>query len=250
MRFIYMKNKYDIIIEDINTYLVEHTKKYSTLINKYINLQFYYKGKLLLNDNKIKIKDISDSPIVIFVFALKYQKNNDISKNIVCKQCNNLCLFSFNDEKKITLENCKQYHKNGNIKLKEFIKNQKKEQKIICEYCGNDKYYYNDEFYFTLDEKNICPICAKIYHKNKNEILIDYRNKYYNCNKHYIEYISYCSICNMNLCEKCEEKHNKTHGNKIINYKKIKRNKKINETKIELEENISKINLYKIKLKA
>ena len=243
-----MKNKYDIEIEDINSYLIEHTKKYSALINQYNNVRFYYKGKILQNDNRLKIRDLSNSTIIISVFALKTEKKNDISKNIMCKQCNNLSLFSFNDDKKITLENCKQYHKNTNIKLKDFIENQKKEQNSVCFFCGNDKNYYNDAFYFTLDEKKICPICAKIY--NKNGIMIEYRNRYYNCNKHYIEYISYCSICNKNLCEKCEENHNKTHETKIINYKKIKRNKKIKETKNEIEENLTKINLCKMKLRA
>ena len=94
----------------------------------------------------------------------------------------------------------------------------------------------------------MCPICAKIY--NKSEIMIEYKNIYYNCNKHYIEYISYCSICNVNLCAKCEENHNKTHENKIINYKKIKKVKKIKELKNEIEENLVKINLYKTKLNA
>ena len=124
LRFIYMKNKYDIEIGDINSYLIEHTKKYSALINQYNNVRFYYKGKILQNDNRLKIRDLSNSTIIISVFALKTEKKNDISKNIMCKQCNNLSLFSFNDNKKITLENCKQYHKNTNIKLKDFIENQ------------------------------------------------------------------------------------------------------------------------------
>ena len=76
---------------------------------------------------------------------------------------------------------------------------------------------------------------------------IEYKYKYYNCNKHYKEYILYCSKCNINLCANCEKEH---ENHKKISLKKIKLSKKrINEINNEIEQNISKINLYKKKLK-
>ena len=212
------------------------------------DLKFICNGKILLFDNKQKIKDISNlCKIKILVINLNNKKDNkiEISNKIICFKCNNLALFILNEDKKISLEGCKYNHKTKDLKIKDFLENQKKESKVKCEFCGNYKSYYNDEFYISSDEKNICPICAKT--KKSKEIMIEYKNKFYNCYKHYHEYISYCSKCNINLCINCEKDH---ENHKIISFKKIKHNeRKINEIKKEVSESLTKIDLYKHKLK-
>ena len=145
---------------------------------------------------------------------------HEISNKIICNKCENLALFTFNEDKKISFEDYKGNHKTENIKLKYFIENQKKESKIKCVLCGNYNSYYNDEFYINSDEKNICPLCAT---KKNKKIMIEYKNKFYNCYKHYHEYISYCSKCNINLCIMCEKAH---VNHKIILLKKIKKKMK------------------------
>ena len=165
---------------------------------------------------------------------------------IICEACGNSTLFKINNEnKKITLENCKNNHTFKDIKLKDFLENQRLyETNLKCQNCGNFKNYYNEDFLFTSEDKNICTICSKLYN---NEItMIEYNKKYYNCNKHYLEYISYCSFCHVNLCEKCEIMHNNNKNHQIISFKSLKKTEnKIDEIKNEIEEKISKIKLYK-----
>ena len=160
MRFIYMNNKYDINEIDLNSSFQNYIYKYSGMINqKAKDLKFICNGKILLFDNNQKIKDICSLPIIkILVINLnKKEIKNEISNKILCNICNNLALFTFNEDKKISLEDCKNNHKTQNITLKLFLENQKKESKIKCEFCGNYKSYYNDEFYINSDERNICP---------------------------------------------------------------------------------------------
>ena len=135
------------------------------MINQKIkDLKFISKGKILLINDKQKIKNISNEPlIIIFVFLLNNIKiRNEISKTIICNQCNNLALFTFNEEKKISLENCKNKHKTNDMKIKDFIENQKKESNIKCDLCGNYRNYYNEEFYFSLDEKIFVQYVQKV----------------------------------------------------------------------------------------
>ena len=128
--FIYMHNKYEINEININTSLQEYIYKYSGMINqKTKDLKFIYNGKILLFDENKKIKDISNIPkIKILVINLNNKKNNqnEISNKIICNKCDNLALFTFNEDKKISLEDYKNNHKTQNIKLKNFIENQKK----------------------------------------------------------------------------------------------------------------------------
>ena len=135
IRFIYMNNKYDINDISLNTSLQDLIYKYSGIINQKTNdLKFICNGKILLYDRNQKIKAISNLPIIkILVVNLDNNKKhikNEISNKILCEQCNDLTLFTFNEDKKISLENCKNNHTNKDMKIKDFLENQKKESKI------------------------------------------------------------------------------------------------------------------------
>ena len=131
MRFFYMNNKYDINEINLNISLQDYIGKYSRMINQKTKvLKFISNGKILLFDNNQKIKDICSLPIIkILVINLnKKDIKNEISNNILCNICNNLALFTFNEDKKISLEDCKNNHITQNITLKLFLENQKKNQ--------------------------------------------------------------------------------------------------------------------------
>jgi len=218
IEFIYMKNKFIIANEDINSIF----QKYSSLINKDLNeLLFVYKGKCLnIGNNIFKSKNI-----IIFVFNKNQKKiNNKKLKDIKCPKCKLLNSFIIND---YINEYCKNNHK-YTLSLNSFINSQKiDESKINCYRCGNNKLYYNDLIYINTKEKYICPLCLN---SNENDI-IDYKFKFYICIDHNKKYESYCIDCKRNLCSKCEVIH-KNH--KIILFKKIKPSqKRIEEIKNE-----------------
>jgi len=228
--FIYMKNKYIIENDDINSLF----QKYSSLINKDLNeLLFFYKGKYLnIGKNISNFKNM-----IIFVFN-KNQKsnNNEKIKDIICPQCKLLNSFIIND---YINEYCINNHKYI-LSLNSFIDSQKIDESMInCNKCGNNKLYYNDLIYINKEGKYICPLCLNSDEKD----IVDYKFKYYICNKHNIKYESYCNNCKINLCPKCEINH-KNHK-VIIIFKKIKpNNKRIEEIKNEK----LKLNKYKEEL--
>ena len=73
VNFIYMNNKFEIK-ENKNTLLIEILKSYVKNINNDINdFYFLYKGKKLIIDNKLKIKDLGrkNNKVIISVFNIK-----------------------------------------------------------------------------------------------------------------------------------------------------------------------------------
>ena len=217
VKFIYMKNNYEIKLKENNLTINNLLNKFSSMINIEIKqLYFSYKGKYLSLNNNKRINEFNDN-MIIFVFNINIKKKvNKELKHIICPECKNLTIINNNNDL-FSLDNCNNKHKFKDYTINSFIEKQYiDESKIICDKCKNNKYYYN-KFYKCINGKNICPICAEIY-KSKDNI-IDYDYRFYICNKHNNKYISYCKNCNMNLCNKCENDH-KNH--KIQQYKEMK----------------------------
>ena len=169
------------------------------------------------------------------------KKNNECY--IRCPACHNLSNLNIikNDINKynISLNNCINNHEYNNLSINEFI-NYQNNIKIECYFCKNNKNLYNNNFYICSCGKYICKLCLKK-HNIKDHNIIKYNRRYDTCNKHEKEYISYCKNCKLNLCEKCEGEHYK---HKIIIYRKIINNIKIEEMKKDLNENINRIKEY------
>ena len=237
IKFIYMKNIYEIQCKQKDLSIQYLLNSYSSIINIDINeLFFLYKGNnLMLNKNK-KINDFKDNNIIIFVNRLKIIKNNNNKelKDIKCPECNNLAIINSNNNK-ISLNCLEKNHKFIDLSINYFNEIEHIDESLInCQKCENNKCYYNN-FYICSNNKYICPICLN--NNNDEYKILDYKYRFNYCINHGLNYISYCFNCNVNLCTKCEEKH-KIH--KIRFYKEIKPSeKRITEIKNE-EENINK----------
>ena len=239
IKFIYMKNIYEIECKEKDLSILNLLSKYSSIINIHFNqLFFLYKGKKL--NNMKKVNEIKDNNIIILVYNLKMKKiNNKELKEIICPECNNLAIINSNNNK-ISLDCLKNNHKLLDISLNCFNDSQYIDESLInCQKCENNKCYYN-KFYICSNNKYICPLCLK---ENNEYKILDYEYRFNYCINHSLNYISYCNTCNINLCNKCEEEHK---GHKIKSYKEIKPNeKRINEIK----DDEIKINKYKEELK-
>ena len=241
LKFIYMKNIYEIpfLNNNINMDLIE---KYCNKINQNVDdLYYLYRGKFL-SLNNFKLFNKSKKDIIISIFSIKKNKNNNL-KTILCPECNNLVNFNIS-ENKIILDNCKNNHKNIIYDFNEFIESQiSNYSKIICDICKNNISYYK-KFYFCKCGKYICPLCCEKHHPN---ILKEEINELYNkCDIHQMKFTSYCNDCHINLCPKCEEGHQNNKNHKLIYLKKIN----LDENKIkDISENIlaiiEKYNNYK-----
>ena len=224
VKFIYLKNKFEMINIDKYSFLSDLLIKYCSIINQDKNeLYFIYKGKILSLEEKIKIKDLKNKDILISVFKIKYEKNSNkiIINNIICPECKeefNSALLNFEDDK-IILNKCKNNHKTTFNSLKDFIESQK--LKMKCKKCQNSINYYNNELYYNSKEEYIYSLC-----KNSGDNAIKVSEKYFKCNKHNEGFISYCNDCNINLCYNCEKNHLK-HKRIYIKQIKLKEHKKM-----------------------
>ena len=165
VKFIYLKNKFEMINIDKYSFLSDLLIKYCSIINQDKNeLYFIYKAKILSLEEKIKIKDLKNKDILISVFKIKYEKNSNkiIINNIICPECKeefNSALLNFEDDK-IILNKCKNNHKTTFNSLKDFIESQK--LKMKCKKCQNSINYYNNELYYNSKEEYICSLCKNI----------------------------------------------------------------------------------------
>ena len=94
IKFIYMKNIYEIKYNKNDLSINNLLFKYSSIINIHINqLYFSYKGK-----NIHKIKKINELNIItIFVYNIKIKKcenKNKEIKDIICPECKNLAIIN------------------------------------------------------------------------------------------------------------------------------------------------------------
>ena len=100
--FFYMKNKYEIKIKNENEFISNILRKYLLFIEQdSSHIIFSYKGKVLSLNNKAKLKYFKNDHIIILVYNLKKIKiqNNEISKKILCPECNSLSMISINEDK-------------------------------------------------------------------------------------------------------------------------------------------------------
>ena len=240
--FIYGQNNYEMKFNNknnisINSILYEYVRVLSENINE---LLFLYKGKNLVLFGKNLINLNFSQNLIIMVFKRKKNISNNDVNDIICPECENLGFLNIRDDKNFTID-CTNNHKYTYSSMNEFMNSQNIDKsKYICEICQNNKKLYNDNnYYFCSCGKYICQLCIKKH--SEDHLLIEYRKRYTNCNKHYMEFLSYCSLCNCNLCEKCEEEHS-NHKNKIIIYKKEKPEKnKLIEMKSKINEIIDKL---------
>ena len=139
IEFIYMKNKYIMENDDINSIF----QKYSSLINKGLKeLLLFYKGKYLNIEKKLDILNLKN--IILFVFNKNKNNldNNKKIKDIICPECNLLESFIINDNFSVN-EICKNNHNhNYKLSLNSFIDSQKIDgSEINCSKCGNNKLF-------------------------------------------------------------------------------------------------------------
>ena len=98
IKFIYMKNIYEIKYNKNESSINNLLYKYSSIINIDIKqLYFFYKGK---NINNIeKIDDLNDIKILVYNKKINKNKNNEDLKDIICPECKNLAIINYNDVK-------------------------------------------------------------------------------------------------------------------------------------------------------
>ena len=238
--FTYFKNKYEILSEekDIINELSNYARKFSKKLEEF---EYYYKGKKIKIDNNFPLKKLNNSNINILIINLKLK--NEITpppNQILCPNCNNLALFKLKGDK-ILINNCMKRHSIPILEITNFIRHQsKKDKKVICEECSNEKIFYNNEFFKCSCKKKICSLCIR---KHSNHQYIYFYGSFMICYKHCSHYTTYCKECFQNLCPKCEAQH---VGHKMENIKKNKPNKKfIDSVKNEIKEAKLKIEEYK-----
>ena len=101
VKFIYIRNTYEMINIKDELLLSDLILKYCSIINQDKNeLYFLYKGKVLSLDKNIKIKEMNNKNIIISIFKINYEKNNnkEILNHIICPECEdsfNLVLLNF-----------------------------------------------------------------------------------------------------------------------------------------------------------
>ena len=228
---------------------------------------FLYGGQTLdINqtfNNILKDYDKNSNRINVLVYSYenKNENNNlEISKDIICSKCGNICLISFN-KYKINISGCINNHLINDIALSEFQNFQKIDSsKILCNDCKNNNKRNSYNFYKCLTcKKDLCPLCMNQAHKEHDYIEYDKIN--YTCNLHNEYFSSYCKKCNRNLCMFCESEHkdkeNIIYYRDILPKKDVMKNQKeeikniinkfkekIQEIKIILESIISNLEIY------
>ena len=202
--FVYMENKYDMIIKNKEILISNLLINYSSILNITINqLYFIYNGKNLSINNKKRIIDFKKMNIIIFVFNLEINKNKE-NKNkkitsIICSECENIAIAN-NYDSKLSIENCVNNHKVTDLSVDAFLYLQYYKSEIKCIECQNNIIYYNI-FYICSCENLICPLCKKLHkEKNKEHNLIEYKNRFNYCQEHNKEFKLYCQYCNIYLC--------------------------------------------------
>ena len=136
------------------------------------------------------------------------QKNEVISKDIICPECKGNIILNMTSNK-IFFYGCKNRHNITNISFDDFEESQKIDiSKIICDICkiNNKSITHNNEFYIcNTCNKNMCPLCKSSHYKN--HMIINYDDKNYICKKHNDPFTKFCKTCNDDICIICENEH-------------------------------------------
>ena len=103
IKFIYMKNIYEMKYIEKDLSILNLLSKYYSIININFNeLLFLYKGKNLILNNMKEVNELKDNNINILVYNLKMKKinkNNKELKEIICPECNHLAIIKSNNNK-------------------------------------------------------------------------------------------------------------------------------------------------------
>ena len=245
-KFIYRKNIHEETYNDRDILVKDILKKYSSIIRTNINdLFFLYKGKDLSLYNNKNIFQFKKNKISIIVTNLtKKRFNKSERKNIICPICKKSALIKIKDDIINIRHSFGKANHSSNLSIEEFINYLFIDESILkCDLCQNEKYLY-DKFYTCICGKIICPLC-KLFHSEKDHLLIEYDRRNNFCFYHDLEYVSYCEKCKENLCFKCEEEHDKTHKNKIKILKSMLPNNKIIDEKKDIIKRFLKGNYEK-----
>ena len=241
---------------DINDKIKDIINKFLIKVNKERNnnnLYYIYNGNPINKEltfieqaNSLDKYRKTMNVIVNSNFEENNNKNEIISKEIICLGCKENCLIEIKDFK-INFNKCKNNHICNNILLNYYELTQKIDlNKIICDICinYNKGNTHNNEFYICNNcNINICPLCKSIHDKKHN--IINYEDKNYICKKHNDIFTKFCKKCEENICIICEDEHN---NHDIIELSKILIKKDdFNKVLKELKESIDKYK-YKIKI--
>ena len=163
------------------------------------------------------------------------------SPHVICPICKEHAIFEVNNHR-IKIYNCKNGHITNDILLSELEKTQLiDESKIICNKCKvkNKSNTYNKEMYIcNICHMYLCPLCKS--NHDKNHKIINFKDKYFICEKHNKEFYSYCETCKKDICILCTSEH-KNHKN-IIYSTIISDETKIKDIKLEVDYLIPSIN--------
>ena len=226
VEFVYNGNK-TLVQCEIDEAMKDIIKRFLSKTEiKYENVDFFYDGKMLLEENLSfnKIANELDKNrkqmniAVINTDVSPYDSFLKKSEYIICPECKELILISIKNHK-ICLSECKNGHKFEDIPFKDFEQTQYiDESKIKCDKCKKNKNeVYQNLLYICLTCKiNLCPLCKSVH--DKSHFIIDYEQKDFICHSHLDNYTFCCSDCKKDICALCEIEHK---GHKIITYGSI-----------------------------
>ena len=240
-----------IIPCNIDENMKEICQRFSNKVGIELSKVYFLYGGETLDINKKLINILKDCDknskrinILVYPYEPKNENNNlEISKEIICNKCGNICLINFNGYK-INLSECSNNHNMNDISLKDFQNLQKIDSlKIICHDCKNNNKKNSYNFYKCLTcKKDLCPLCMNQAHKAHD--IIEYNKINYICNLHNESFSSFCKKCNKNLCMFCESEHEDKEN--IILYRDILPKKDV--MKNQIEELKNSINKFKEKI--
>ena len=219
--FNYIQQKIEIQCKE-NEILKDICSKYAIKIQKDLNsLYFLYSGKKLTEtDLNLPFKkvinkiDYNNNCFELLVFDINEENNNkdnkdnfDKANQPICPKCREIASIEIQNYKlKISCKKCGI----NNLLISEFEQSQMIDiSKIIYNKCKNsNKSNSYDKIFYKSNtcKNNICSLCKTTH--DKNNIIINYDEINYICEKHSGPYNSYCKICNKNFCTDCEKEHN------------------------------------------
>ena len=164
-----------------------------------------------IQDKDRKIMNI----IIESVYKSEVKQKKIRSKETICPECYEISLLNIKNYR-FNLYGCKGKHQTNDIFINNFEETQKIDiSKIICNICKQNK-KSSELFICGTCDKNLCGNC-KIGHNQGHKVL-QYKDKFYKCNKHLNPYSFYCKTCNLNICISCKKEH---INHSVINLKEI-----------------------------
>ena len=218
-----------------------------------------YAGKILDEDltfNEIATRlDKSNKHMRVQALDLIFNADQSVtlkkSNYIICPKCKEKAKISVDENYQITLNECKNGHKEIGILLKEFEETQLiDESKIKCDACKKEKKSDNTYFFSCSKCKlNLCPKCKNKH--DKEHFIVNYNDKDFYCNIHNEKFIGYCLDCKKDLCSLCKNEHS-NHKNTsyddaipdIDTFKKelVRLKESIRNLRIDIKKIIEKLN--------